>query len=101
MRTARRPKRPSTDGVVTMPLRISSASRRVAGIGQAFLEAGLKLPDDLVTEAQFSERDGLDATLRLLAGRPRPDAIIACSLRLTTGTTAPGATLVRSQGCQF
>ncbi len=45
-----------------MPLRISSASRRVPGIRQAFLEAGLKLPDDLVTEAQFSERDSLDGS---------------------------------------
>jgi LacI family transcriptional regulator, galactose operon repressor len=75
-------------GVVAMPLGVSSASRRVAGIRQALVEAGLTLPDDLVAQAHFSERDGLDAMLRLLARQPRPDAIVACSLRLTTGAFA-------------
>lgn len=75
-------------GVVVMSLRVSSASRRVAGVRQALVEAGLMLPDDLVAEAQFSERDGLEATLGLLARQPRPDAIVACSLRLTTGALA-------------
>jgi len=75
-------------GVVAMPLGLSSANRRVAGIRQALIEAGLPLPDDLVAEAHFSERDGMDATRRLLARQPRPDAIVACSLRLTTGAFA-------------
>jgi LacI family transcriptional regulator len=74
--------------VVAMPLRVSSAARRVAGIRQALVEAGLTLPDNLVGEAQFSEREGLNATLSLLARQPRPDAIVACSLRLTTGALA-------------
>jgi hypothetical protein len=43
---------------------------------------------DELAEAQFSERDGFDATLRLLARQLRPDAIVACSLRLTTGAFA-------------
>ena len=71
-------------GVVAMPLRMPSANRRVSGIRKAVIEAGLTLTDDMVEEAQFSERDGLDATLRLLARQPQPDAIVACSLRLTT-----------------
>jgi DNA-binding LacI/PurR family transcriptional regulator len=72
-------------GVVAIPLRVASASARVAGIRQALLEAGLILTDELVVEAEFSERSGLEATLALLALEPRPDAIVACSLRLTTG----------------
>jgi DNA-binding LacI/PurR family transcriptional regulator len=52
------------------------------------LEAGLTLSDDAVVEVQFTEHSGLDAMLALLARQPRPDAIVACSLRLTAGALA-------------
>jgi DNA-binding LacI/PurR family transcriptional regulator len=71
-----------------MPLGVSASSRRVDGIRQALREAGLTLADDLLEVGNFSEQEGFAAARHLLARRPRPDALVACSLRLTTGALA-------------
>jgi DNA-binding LacI/PurR family transcriptional regulator len=74
--------------VVAMPLDMSASSDRVAGARRALSEAGLPLDDDLVAVAQYTEQEGYAAARRLLAHEPRPDALVACSLRLTTGALA-------------
>jgi LacI family transcriptional regulator len=77
-----------TIGVIAMPLAVSSSDRRVEGIRQAHREAGLTLADDLLEVANFSEQEGFAAARRVLTRQPRTDALIACSLRLTTGALA-------------
>jgi DNA-binding LacI/PurR family transcriptional regulator len=75
-------------GVIAMPLGVSASNRRVDGIRLALGEAGLTLADDMLEVASFSEQEGFAAARRVLARQPRPDALVACSLRLTTGALA-------------
>jgi len=75
-------------GVIAMPLTISSAAGRVEGVRQALIDAGLRLTEGMISIAEFSEREGFRAAQRLLNQQPRPDAIVASSLRLTTGAFA-------------
>ena len=75
-------------GVVAMPLAMAPSSDRVAGVRRALREAGLTLDEDMIAVAQFSEQEGFAAARRLLMHQPRPDALVACSLRLTTGVPA-------------
>lgn len=77
-----------TIGIIALPLGVSAANRRVDGIWQALREAGLAPADDMLEVAHFSEQEGFAAARRLLARQPRPDALVACSLRLTTGALA-------------
>jgi LacI family transcriptional regulator len=75
-------------GVIAMPLEISACNRRIDGIRQALREADLTLADDMLAAGNFSEQNGFAAARGLLARHPRPDALVACSLRLTTGALA-------------
>lgn len=75
-------------GVVAMPLDMSPSSDRLAGVRRALNESGLTLEDDMVAVARYTEQEGFTAARRLLAREPRPDALVACSLRLTTGALA-------------
>jgi DNA-binding LacI/PurR family transcriptional regulator len=77
-----------TIGVIALPVDVSASDRRIEGIRQAHREAGLTLADDLLEVASFSEQEGFAAARRVLARQPRPDALVACSLRLTTGALA-------------
>ena len=77
-----------TIGVIAMPLAISACKRRVEGIRQALREANLTLADDLLAAGNFSEQEAFAAAKRMLALQSRPDALVACSLRLTTGALA-------------
>ena len=81
-------------GVVAMPLDIASSARRVAGIRRALAAHGLALPDEMIAIGRFSERAGYECMRQLLGAGAGRFAVIACTLRLTTGALA----LIRDLG---
>ena len=59
--------------------RIDHARRRERGYRQALKAHGIKLRAELVARGGFMEADGYRAMKRLLALRPRPDAVFAAN----------------------
>ncbi len=71
---------------ITGPLRVSTASERLAGHQQALREHGIEPDADLVRRADFKEDGGYAATRTLLAARRRPDALFVANNLMTLGT---------------
>jgi LacI family transcriptional regulator, galactose operon repressor len=80
--------------VIAMPLDIASSARRVAGIRRALVAHGLALADNMLAIGQFSDQAGYECMRLLLEVSSDAFAVIACSLRLTTGALA----LIRDRG---
>jgi LacI family transcriptional regulator len=75
-------------GVVSLPLDVSASRERLEGIREALSAASVSFTDDQIALGHFSEHEGFAAAERLLARRPRPDALIAAGLRMTMGVFA-------------
>lgn len=80
--------------VIAMPLDIASSARRVAGIRRALAAHGLALASDRLAIGRFSEQAGYNSMRQLLGLGSGALAVIACTLRLTTGALA----LIRERG---
>ncbi len=75
-------------GLLSLPLDVSASRERLEGVRAALHAADLTLGDEQIAIGQFSEREGFAAAQRLLARRPRPDALIVAGLRMTIGAFA-------------
>ena len=75
-------------GLLSLPLDVSASRERLEGVRAALQAADLSLNDEQIAVGQFSEREGFAAAQRLLAVRPRPDALIVAGLRMTIGAFA-------------
>lgn len=62
--------------IIGNPEQVASG-RRLNGYRAAMTEAGLRVPERLVAQGQFTYRSGMVATEKLLAVNPRPTAIFA------------------------
>ncbi|MCJ2048610.1 LacI family DNA-binding transcriptional regulator [Methylobacterium sp. J-070] len=65
--------------------RMRTVAERFRGYREALAEAGLPLRDDLVVPCDWTSESGHRATLRLLDGPVRPDAIVAADDRVAFG----------------
>jgi len=66
----------------------TASARRLAGFMQAMSEAGLEVPDELVSQGMFNYRSGLDAAEKLLSVDPRPSAIFSSNDDMAAATVA-------------
>lgn len=74
-------------GMVALSLQISTGLDRLEGYKRALCERGKSYDEGLVVIGGRGERDGYDATRRLMALRKhqRPDALVVCSHLMTVG----------------
>ena len=70
---------------ITGPVRVSTASERLAGHQAALRAAGVAADADLVRRADFKEDGGYAATRTLLADKRRPDALFVANNLMTLG----------------
>lgn len=70
---------------ITGPVRVSTASERLAGHQGALRATGVRPDADLVRRADFKEDGGYAATRTLLAAKRRPDALFVANNLMTLG----------------
>jgi len=66
----------------------TASARRLAGFRSAMSEAGLQVPDELISQGMFNYRSGLDAAEILLGLEQRPTAIFASNDDMAAATVA-------------
>lgn len=71
--------------VLAGPRNLSIGNDRMAGALAALQHHGLKTPPEGVVYCNFKQEDAYTATLQLLQGKSRPDAIFAISDRMAIG----------------
>jgi DNA-binding LacI/PurR family transcriptional regulator len=72
-------------GLINGPASLSTARERQAGFEQAFSEAGLTPPKDLVLRADFRQGGGYRAMKTLIGMPKRPTAVFVASNLMTLG----------------
>jgi DNA-binding LacI/PurR family transcriptional regulator len=72
-------------GVITGPLHMLMARRRLLGYQRAFRAKGLAVEQELVREGAFDTQSGYEQAMVLLRLTPRPTAIFACNGLMTVG----------------
>jgi DNA-binding LacI/PurR family transcriptional regulator len=72
-------------GLISGPVHLSTARERRAGYEQAFLEAGLSVPEDLIRYGDFRQAGGRASMRELLALGPRPTAVFVGNNMMTLG----------------
>jgi LacI family transcriptional regulator len=72
-------------GLVAGELGLSAASDRVEGWRRALKKHKIKVDDDLIEAADWTEPGGCDAAHRLLDRKPLPTAIFAANFLMMTG----------------
>jgi len=71
--------------MINGPVNVSTAEERQRGYERAFLDAGLRVPEDLTVHCDFRQNAGFAAVSELLERSRRPTAIFAASNLLTLG----------------
>jgi LacI family transcriptional regulator len=72
-------------GIITGPRTVSTAEDRVAGYLAALREMDVTAYPDLICYGPYRESWGYQATMELLAGTPRPDALVAANNFIALG----------------
>lgn len=68
---------------------VSTGTERAEGFRQAFREAGIPLPDELIRFGQFTRQSGYEMTVEMLRHvHPRPTAIVAANNFIAFGAQA-------------
>ncbi len=71
--------------LINGPLSLNTARERQEGYRQAFRDAGLEVPEDLVRYGDFRQSGGYHAMQALLAATPPPTAVFSASNLMTLG----------------
>lgn len=78
---------------ISGPSHIETARERIKGLKRGLAEAGVRLTDRYIQEAQFNTEGGFAAAIQLLSANPRPTAIFASSDMLAVGALEAMRTL--------
>ena len=71
--------------LINGPLSLSTAAERQSGYAQAFCDAGLRVPEELIRFGDFRQSGGYHAMQTLLADPEPPSAVFAGSNLMTLG----------------
>lgn len=75
-------------GIITGNAENATAMERLQGYREALLQRGLDVQKSLIElTADFSEKSGYQSAMRLMRGKDRPTAILACNYYTTLGAT--------------
>lgn len=72
-------------GIVTGPLQMLMASRRLEGYRRALQDRGIEVCQELIREGRFDVQSGYEQAKTLLELSPRPTALFACNGLMTMG----------------